>query len=206
MANDLSNIQILKEDFKRERKHNAIKLPESIIQEAIPKYVTYYKECYNIQKKLYREFFKIEKHPKMVKGKLYVSSKSNKIHILEKLEEIKIILKKLNNVGENEDNGKNEESEKNEESGENEESGKNEENEIQVKNEITLPKYVSLKNHEKDFNKYYLIYDKKTNSKRISLRSLFTKTNPININISLFLSKVEEKIFEINNNNHNSED
>ena len=191
MNNDLSNIQILKEDFKRERKHNAIKLPESIIQEAIPKYVTYYKECYNIQKKLYREFFKIEKHPKMVKGKVYNSSKSNKINILEKLEEIKKILEKLNNVGENEVNGVNEVS------------GKNEEN------EITLPKYVSLKNHEKDFNKYYLIYDKKTNSKRISLRSLFTKDNPININISLFLSKVEEKIFEINekiNNTNNIED
>ena len=184
MNNDLSNIQILKEDFKRERKHNAIKLPESIIQEAIPKYVTYYKECYNIQKKLYREFFKIEKHPKMVKGKLYVSSKSNKIHILEKLEEIKKILEKLNNVGENEN------------------SEKNEDNEIQIENEITLPKYISLKNHEKDFNKYYLIYDKKTNSKRISLRSLFSKDNPININISLFLSKVEEKIFEINNTNN----
>ena len=185
MINDLSNIQILKEDFKRERKHNAVKLPESIIQESIPKYVTYYKECYNIQKKLYREFFKIEKHPKMIKGKVYISSKSNKIHILEKLEEIKKILEKLNNVGENE------------------------ENEIQVKNEITLPKYISLKNHEKDFNKYYLIYDKKTNSKRISLRSLFTKNNPININISLFLSKVEEKIFEIDekiNNTNNIED
>jgi S-adenosylmethionine:tRNA-ribosyltransferase-isomerase (queuine synthetase) len=185
MINDLSNIQILKEDFKRERKHNAVKLPESIIQESIPKYVTYYKECYNIQKKLYREFFKIEKHPKMIKGKVYISSKSNKIHILEKLEEIKKILEKLNNVGENE------------------------ENEIQVKNEITLPKYISLKNHEKDFNKYYLIYDKKTNSKRISLRSLFTKNNPININISLFLSKVEEKIFEIDekiNNTNNIKD
>ena len=203
MANDLSNIQILKEDFKRERKHNAVKLPESIIQESIPKYVTYYKECYNNQKKLYREFFKIEKHPKMVKGKLYVSSKSNKIHILEKLEEIKKILEKLNNVGENEDDGVNEYD------GVNEDSGENEDKEIQIKNEITLPKYVSLKNHEKDFNKYYLIYDKKTNSKRISLRSLFTKDNPININISLFLSKVEEKIFEINekiNNTNNIED
>ena len=196
MVNDLSNIQILKEDFKRERKHNAIKLPESIIQEAIPKYVTYYKECYNIQKKLYREFFKIEKHPKMVKGKVYISSKSNKIHILEKLEEIKKILEKLNNVGENEDNGKNEES------------GKNEENEIQVKNEITLPKYISLKNHEKDFNKYYLIYDKKTNSKRISLRSLFTKDNPINTNVAIFLSKIQEKTFKIDEkiNNNNDED
>jgi hypothetical protein len=173
--NDLSNIQILKEDFKRERKHNAVKLPESIIQESIPKYVTYYKECYNIQKKLYREFFKIEKHPKMVKGKLYVSSKSNKIHILEKLEEIKKILEKLNNFGENEEIEEN----------------------VEKKQEIILPKYISLKSHEKDINKYYLIYDKKTNSKRITLRSLFSKDNPINTNVSLFLSKIEEKTFEI---------
>jgi hypothetical protein len=175
MVNDLSNIQILKEDFKRERKHNAVKLPESIIQESIPKYVTYYKECYNIQKKLYREFFKIEKHPKMVKGKLYVSSKSNKIHILEKLEEIKKILEKLNNFGENEEIEEN----------------------VEKKQEIILPKYISLKSHEKDINKYYLIYDKKTNSKRITLRSLFSKDNPINTNVSLFLSKIEEKTFEI---------
>ena len=175
MTNDPSNIQILKEDFKRERKYNAVKLPESIIQESIPKYVTYYKECYNIQKKLYREFFKIEKHPKMVKGKVYVSSKSNKINILEKLEEIKKILEKLNNVGENEEN---------EENGE-------------KKQEIILPKYISLKTHEKDYNKYYLIYDKKTNSKRITLRSLFSKDKPINVNVAIFLSKIEEKTFEI---------
>ena len=173
MTNDLSNIQILKEDFKRERKHNAVKLPESIKQESIPKYVTYYKECYNKQKKLYREFFKIEKHPKMVKGKVYISSKSNKINILEKLEEIKKILEKLNNDGKNEENR-------------------------EKKEEITLPKYISLKNHEKDYNKYYLVYDKKTNSKRITLRSLFSKDKPINVNVSLFLSKIEEKTFEIN--------
>ena len=164
MTNDLSNIQILKEDYKRERKHNAIKLPIELKQESIPKYVTYYKECYNTEKKFYREFFKVEKHPNMVKGKVYISSKSNKINILDKLEEIKKILEKLNN---------------------------------QENQEIKLPKYISLKKHEKDFNKYYLIYDKKTKSKRISLRSLFTKDKPINYNISLFLSKIQEKTFEI---------
>ena len=30
--NDLSNIKISKEDFKRERKYNAIKLPENLNQ------------------------------------------------------------------------------------------------------------------------------------------------------------------------------
>ncbi len=38
---------------------------------------------------------------------------------------------------------------------------------------------------------------KKTNSKRITLRSLFSKDKPINVNVSLFLSKIEEKTFEI---------
>ena len=172
-------LSYIKDDSKRLRKINAIKLPEDLSQSLIPKYVVYYKECYNREKLLFREFFKIEKHPKMVKGKVYISSKSNKINILEKLEEIKKILEKLNNVGENEVNG------------ENEENG-------EKKEEIMLPKYISLKNHEKDYNKYYLVYDKKTNSKRITLRSLFTKDNPININVSLFLSKIEEKTFEIN--------
>ena len=88
---DLSNILINKEEFKRERKHNAIKLPENLDQSMIPKYVGYYKECYNYEKKLYREFFKIEKHPLQKKNKVYISSKSNKLTILEKLEQIKKI-------------------------------------------------------------------------------------------------------------------
>ena len=31
------------------------------------KYIVYYKECYNKEKNLYREFFKIERHPKLDK-------------------------------------------------------------------------------------------------------------------------------------------
>ena len=62
----------------------------------IPKYVVYYKECYNKEKQLFREFFKIEKHPKIKKP--INSSKSNKFTILQKLEEIK---KKLYNIENN---------------------------------------------------------------------------------------------------------
>ena len=97
MANNINEL-IIKESIKRERKYNAIKLPEDLNQHMLPKYVGYYKECYNIQKKLYREFFKIEKHPNMVKHKVYVSSKSNKITLLEKLEQIKKILLELDNL------------------------------------------------------------------------------------------------------------
>ena len=176
---DLSNVLINKTELKRERKHNAIKLPESLDQSMIPKYVGYYKECYNNEKKLYREFFKIEKHPLQNKKKVYISSKSNKLTILEKLEQIKKILKDLNNNGEKMEN--------------------NEENNIEnnEENKIKLPKYISLKNHEKDSNKYYIIYDKKTNINRISLKGIFNKSEPFSQNLELFLEKIENKIYNI---------
>ena len=78
---------------KRKRKKNAIKLPDGLTQDMLPKYVVYYRECYNREKDLYRDFFKIEKHPKY-KGTI-CSSKSNKLSIQDKLEEIKGYLKKI---------------------------------------------------------------------------------------------------------------
>ena len=183
---DLSNILINKTELKRERKHNAIKLPESLDQSMIPKYVGYYKECYNYEKKLYREFFKIEKHPLQKKNKVYISSKSNKQTIFEKLEQIKKILENLNSGEKIENNIEN--------SGENSEEN-SEENKIE--NKIKLPKYISLKNHEKDSNKYYIIYDKKTNINRISLKAIFNKSEAFSQNLELFLEKIENKL---NNN------
>jgi len=181
--NDLSNISIEKVDYKRERKYNAVKLPCELKQEEIPKYVTYYKEYYNVQKKLYREFFKIEKHPKMIKNKVYVSSKSNKINILEKLEEIKKILKKLNESGENEENNKNN----------NEKKELNEQENTEENNKTILPKYISLKPHEKDSNKYYLIYDKKTNEYRNTYKCICNKSIDLKINLQKFIEKLDEK-------------
>ena len=113
---DISNsLLISKDEFKRARKSNAVKLPEVINESMIPKYVVYYKECYNREKKYYREFFKIEKHPKITNKKVYTSSKSNKINILEKLEQIKKILYNiennelpLNQIEENENENENE--------------------------------------------------------------------------------------------------
>jgi len=197
---DLSNILINKQDFKRERKHNAIKLPESLDQIMIPKYVGYYKECYNYEKKLYREFFKIEKHPLQKKNKVYISSKSNKLTIFEKLEQIKKILENLNNEQENDEN--NDEKEK-ENSGEKiENSGEKIENsgekiENKEENKIKLPKYISLKKHEKDNNKYYIIYDKKTHDNRITLKTICLKSESFSQNLKLFLEKIQEK-FNIN--------
>ena len=75
------NSKGIKEGTKRARKKTAKELPEGITQNMLPKYVVYYKECYNKEKNLYREFFKIEKHPKIKKP--INSSKSNKKTIKE---------------------------------------------------------------------------------------------------------------------------
>jgi len=80
---------------KRNRKKIAKPLPEGITQDMIPKYVYYCKECYNKEKNLWRDFFRIEKHPKQ--KKTISSSKSSKLTILEKLEKIKEKLYNLDN-------------------------------------------------------------------------------------------------------------
>jgi hypothetical protein len=90
-----NNCNGIKEGTKRARKKNAKDLPDGITQDMLPKYVVYYKECYNKEKQLFREFFKIEKHPKITKP--INSTKSMKISIMDKLNEIKNILKKIEN-------------------------------------------------------------------------------------------------------------
>lgn len=72
---------------KRARKHNAKPLPDGLKQEDIPKFVVYYHEWLNADKTRFREFFRIEKHPKIEKP--WIGSKSNKISIQEKLQEAK---------------------------------------------------------------------------------------------------------------------
>ena len=81
------------EGTKRKRKSNAKPLPEGLTQDMMPKYVVYYKEIYNKEKQLTREFFKIEKHPKLTKP--FIGSKSNKLTIFQKLESITQKLQEL---------------------------------------------------------------------------------------------------------------
>jgi len=81
-----------KEGTKRERKSNAKSLPDGINQDMLKKYVTYNKECYNKEKKLYRDFFRVD-HPKLDKQKY--SSKSEKVPILEKLAQANKIVEDL---------------------------------------------------------------------------------------------------------------
>jgi len=78
---------------KKSRSKSAQPLPDGLTQDMMPKYIVYYKECYHKEKNLYREFFKIEKHPKCEKP--VCGSKSSKLKWQEKLEKIK---EQLNNI------------------------------------------------------------------------------------------------------------
>jgi len=72
---------------KRERKHTAQMLPPGITQQMMKKYVVYYREFVNLKngKRVPREYFKVESHPKL--SRPWVTSKSGKISLHEKLEQ-----------------------------------------------------------------------------------------------------------------------
>ena len=191
--NDASNTIITKEDCKRERKHNAVKLPENIQQCDLPVYVNYYKECYDQKNKCFREYFKIEKHPHNINNKLYVSSKSNKINILEKLEEIKKMLLIIDEEYIHYIKNSEQEQASNCEELINSKKDMNKDILQSKKNSTVLPKYISIRKHETEANKYYLIYDKKLGTKRNTLKALCSNSTLLNTNLELFIKKIEEK-------------
>jgi len=89
------NSKGIKQGTKRERKHNAIKLPDGITHDMMRKYVVYYHEWLDKEHTKEREFFKIEKHPKL--DKPFMTSKSNKITIQDKLAQANKIVDDLEN-------------------------------------------------------------------------------------------------------------
>jgi len=80
---------------KRNRKCNAKQLPDGIEQSMLRKYVVYYSEIYDKKTGKMREFFKVEKHPKLQKP--WMSSKSGKVTTLEKLEQANVVVDNLEN-------------------------------------------------------------------------------------------------------------
>jgi hypothetical protein len=109
-----NNSKGIKDGTKRERKKGAKDLPEGITQEMMKKYVVYYREFYDKEKTKEREFFKIEQHPKL--DKHWMTSKSSKVSILDKLKQANKVIDDLeNNIYPNKED-----------------------------DEIQLPKYVSL--------------------------------------------------------------
>lgn len=80
---------------KRKRNKNAKPLPENLKVKILPKYIVYYHEIYDKKNEKSREFFKIEKHPKITKP--IISTKSMKVDINKKYDEIMNKLKELEN-------------------------------------------------------------------------------------------------------------
>jgi hypothetical protein len=93
---------VVKND-KRVRKQTAQILPPGITQNMMKKYVVYYRETikHKSGKQLMREYFKVESHPKL--SKPWVTSKSTKITILEKLNDANQFVTELDNKN-NDDN------------------------------------------------------------------------------------------------------
>lgn len=71
------------DDDKRERKHSARALPDGLTQTMMKRYVSYTHEWLNAEHTRSREYFKVE-HPKLEKS--WVTSKSEKVPLLQKLE------------------------------------------------------------------------------------------------------------------------
>ena len=80
---------------KRKRSSKAKPLPEGINESMLQKYVVYYREFYDKEKTKEREYFKVEKHPKS--NKIWMTTKSSKFTILEKLEQANKIVDDLDN-------------------------------------------------------------------------------------------------------------
>ena len=80
---------------KRERKQTAQILPLGITHNMMKKYVVYYREMVYLKngKRIPREYFKVESHPKLARP--WVTSKSSKISLLEKLNDANEYVMKL---------------------------------------------------------------------------------------------------------------
>ena len=154
---------------KQKRQHNACSLPDGIKQSDLPKYVTYNKRCYDKINNSWREFFHIENHPKYNKG--WSSSKSNKILIKDKLDQVLLKLKHIN--GEISDN---------------------EYKKLSGQNDCILPTYFRLDVYN---NKLHLIYDYKSkDNKRYNLKMVLTN-NDLQIMLDKFIDNINNKYSEL---------
>ena len=168
---------ILVKNDKRERKQNAQMLPPGITQSMLKKYVVYYREMMKLKtgKEQQREYFKVESHPKL--DKPWVSSKSIKISVMEKLEHANQIvagLENMNNDGMNND-GMNNDGENND--------GTNNQHTLCKKWAKYIPKYTMLRFIRETSNETVisLLFDKKDtiNGSRQTGTYTFSCPNPI---------------------------
>lgn len=97
-ADDDDDLLEISRNDKRERKNTAQTLPPGITQTMMKKYVVYYREMMHLKngKSQPREYFKVESHPKLPKP--WVSSKSSKFPLLEKLNDANQVVSDLENT------------------------------------------------------------------------------------------------------------
>ena len=156
------NSKGISEGTKRERKSSARELPDGLTQQMMMKFVVYYKECYNKEKKLYREFFKVEKHPKI--DKPWMSSKSNKISLLEKLASANKVVTDLENDVYPLDNS-----------------------------DTALPTYITLKQERNKPHLVFDKKSVGTEEKRLNLRMVLPDNYRLEEQLTLFREKIKEK-------------
>jgi hypothetical protein len=156
------NSKGISEGTKRERKSSARELPDGLTQQMMMKYLVYYKECYNKEKKLYREFFKVEKHPKL--DKHWMSSKSNKISLLEKLASTNKVVADLEKDVYPLDNS-----------------------------DTALPTYITLKQERNKPHLVFDKKSVGTEEKRLNLRMVLPDNYILEEQLTLFREKIKEK-------------
>ena len=170
---------------KRERKHTAQTLPPGITHNMMKKFVVYYREVVYLKngKQQPREYFKVESHPKL--SKPWVSSKSIKIPLIEKLNEANNIVDELELA----------EAPPTE----------NTEDTLQMKCIKQLPKYTTVRimnNVPSSGTRVSIIYDKKdtTNGFRWTSSHTFILPNDdpepskVDATLSLEIHKLKEKL------------
>jgi hypothetical protein len=181
---------------KRERKHTAQMLPPGITQNMMKKYVVYYREFVNLKngKRVPREYFKVESHPKL--SRPWVSSKSGKISLHEKLDSANQVVANLEKKNTQCD------------SPYDDDSGKTEESSITTAINRHLPKYTKIRiiNEDASSYTYSLVYDQKDNRNGFrwtcshTFRLPVTPSSPkpllTDATISLELQYLKEKLCE----------
>jgi len=163
---------------KRERKQNAQTLPPGITQNMMKKYVVYYREILKLKsgKEQLREYFKVESHPKL--SKPWVSSKSIKVLLIEKLNDANQLVKSLDNDNDNHNDNDNDNHNDNDDQPDIDEQN----NIISIAKRWTkyIPKYTMLRviKTTPTTTNLSLVYDKKDNVNGQRWTSTYTFSCP----------------------------
>lgn len=192
MADATDSITPLRND-KRERKHTAQMLPPGITHNMMKKFVVYYRETMYLKngKTQPREYFKVESHPRLKKP--WVSSKSVKISIIEKLNDANQVVDDLEELDSNDSAAATEDLAT-----------------IFERTSKQLPKYTMLRivKDTPGLMTLSLVYDRKDNSNGFRWTCSYTfsviatdisislSNNNIEAQISLGIDKLREKLQE----------